>query len=259
MKAKKITVAVEVAAMGMALDKQGGPVMQKFRRSSGVCALFAVALVGLVAPSVGYGAPITGVLNGGFETGTVINGVQIPSDWVHSMNGPQSWDGARRYASGDLNYTPTLDGSWFLPLEWTNGAGASGQQDLGTMATGEEYTFTATMLGNSAWPAAYKISFWDVTDSRLLTSITEATFPVAQGLSVRVPVNMNYTALAADQGDTLRLILDPGHGAVSWAERVGIDSVAVTVTAVPEPSTMSLLGLLGGALFLRRRLRRRNK
>ena len=130
--------------------------------------------------------------------------------------------------------------------DWAQFGGV--QQDIGTMTVGKTLTLNATMYGhvhsdqNTVWgtdwencdATLYQIAFYNVTDGVVLSSITEADFPVgfkAGYMSTApdvVPVTMEYTPVASDEGDTLRLLLlprDPGEGLMS---QVGIDNVLVT-------------------------------
>ena len=47
-----------------------------------------------------------------------------------------------------------------------------------------------------------------------------------------------------------------GGGGIGLIGAAGGSGIVVLSYNIPEPSTMSLLGLLGGALFLRRKLRK---
>ena len=119
------------------------------------------------------------------------------------------------------------------------------------MVTGQTYTFAATLyshagdwLPEAGWQSYYRISFYDVTGSRELAAITQANFdPSALGYLKSLPATFKYTATSADNGDTLRLIMNPDTGSLSYAYQflaTGVDGV--TVTVAPEPSTLMLLG-----------------
>ena len=150
------------------------------------------------------------------------------------------------------------------------------QQDIGTMDNvGDVYTLDATLYGhvhsdqNTVWDtfwdacdvALYQLAFYNVTDGVVLSSITEADFAIgfkgnyvpAGGTAAPevLAVTMDYTPVASDEGDVLRVLLLPRNPGAGIVSQVGIDDV--TVTEIPEPVTLALLGIGGLAALLKRR------
>ncbi len=62
-----------------------------------------------------------------------------------------------------------------------------------------------------------------------------------------------------NNGNTIRLVVAPGDDTVAatWAgfSNTTFAGPTLTITAVPEPSSMALLGVIAGGFFLRRRLK----
>jgi hypothetical protein len=99
--------------------------------------------------------------------------------------------------------------------------------------------------------------FQDNFDATLFSS-TDGTYQTAFTLAISsAPVglqrSLTYTATLADAGKTIGVAFDtPANRDVSYA---GLDNVVLTVTAVPEPSTLGFgaLATAGLAAFRRRR------
>ena len=217
-----------------------------------VCVLLAVVGLALYASSVN--ATVISPLNGSFEDPSIagqwaygwpLKENVVPTSWSASPNA--NYQIIHRPEAGHELYAIPTAGSQLYGLE-CNSDGSnprSGiQQDLGTMTTGETYTFNATIFSNSEGAACgYTISFYDVTDSKTLASITEATpgcDPSALGIMKTVTASFSYKATYDEAGDTLRLIMESKSGDVGY--RTGVDAVTVTTSGVPEPSTLVLLG-----------------
>jgi hypothetical protein len=208
----------------------------------------------LVASSVR--ATVISPLNGSFESPTFTSAyyVACPTDW--SPIG----DGSGQLLQRESYYYPiAAEGFTWLGLEDNNGSHTGVQQDLGTMTTGEKYTFGAILAShNDGYNCQYKISFFDVTDNRELASITQADFDPSGGvkaLGQTMPASFSYIATAADNNDVLRLVLE--STASSGQARTGVDLVAVTTTQTPEPGTIALL--IGGLASLAAYAWRRRK
>lgn len=227
----------------------------------------AVVMVGLVLHASPAGATVMSPSNGSFELPAFDAGTNYTSalaaDWQATSQNTGGMDILHHSSVSGL-YAAPVDGSTIVGLEsqWKDGLNLYGgiQQDLGTMAADEKYTFQATLFSNSEGGVCrYRISFYNVTDGRELAAITHADFdPSALGTNQTVAATFAYTALAADAGDTLRLIMNPSTTEGNtlpngWAiNRTGVDAVSVTTTAVPEPATMAalcsaLVGLLAYA------------
>ncbi len=218
-------------------------------------------------------APVV-VLNGSFEEPafdpeTDYSAV-MPTHW--GVSAQNNWGGIIHHPAASGLYADAVDGIAIFGLEsqwhpdWGGvpfGLYGGIQQDLGTMQEGWIYTFSATLFSNSEGAESrYRISFHNVQGDVELAAITHADFdPSALGLNQTVAATFNYVATAADDGKTLRLIMNPSttEGNLQpngWTiNRTGVD--AVVVTAVPEPSAMALLAAaLAGMLACARQRRK---
>jgi hypothetical protein len=215
-----------------------------------VCSLvFALTLIETMMFGSSANATVISPLNGSFElpditsytTDEYLKSV-TPTDWSLSSNANDTII-HRPNASGLNLYAAPTDGSQLFALENDDGNwDRTGiQQDLGTMTTGEKYSFGATLFSNRTGdPSRYRISFYDVTDNRELAAITESNYdPSALGISKTIAAAFSYTATSSENGDTLRLVMD---AAAAIRCRTGVDAITVTTTATPEPSTLVLFG-----------------
>ena len=169
-----------------------------------VCVLLAVVGLAFYASSVG--ATVVSPLNGSFEDPTVTDPAgytsQLPTDWSLSPNATGNPGVQQPGVSGI--YAAATDGSQILELgggyyNWLPNPSWSVfgvQQDLGTMTTGETYTFGTTLFSNvNSGRCFYKISFYDMTDSRELASINETNFdPSALGSLKTLHASFSYRA-----------------------------------------------------------------
>jgi uncharacterized membrane protein len=154
------------------------------------------------------------------------------SDWAYRRVGgswsPMGYEA--RYAYGDavLDLVAQHDQSLFSGV----------QQDIGTMTEGEKYRFSASLYGHAASghdygqndACTYQIVFYNATDNVVLSSITDADFPVAlKGKRSQIVVaQMDYTAKKSDQSDVLRLIILPRNLGSGKVTHTGIDNVKVS-------------------------------
>jgi fructan beta-fructosidase len=151
---------------------------------------------------------------------------------AHARNGgawsPMAWSSATVYGDSIVDLWAQHDQAMYSGV----------QQDLGTMAAGNTYTFSGTLYGRATeaegWSqnngAAYQIVFYNVTDSVVLSSLTDLDLFVANRGSVGdiVPATMDYAAQASDDGDVLRLLLLPRDTGEGQITHTGIDAVSVT-------------------------------
>lgn len=224
------------------------------------------AMVGLMLCNSLATADTMTVTNGGFEQDVIASelwGYHIsfvtPSGWTQAdftgTSGDHEVAGILHRPTGDIAqsqvplYAAPVDGSnqmFGMELDWdgisTFSTHTGIYQDIGKMATGEKYSFNATLYSNGEGsPSSYRVSFFDVTDNRELAAITQANFdPSASGALASIAATFNYTATAADNGDTLRLMLLGTPGSANQV-RTGIDAITVTTSPIPEPGTLILL------------------
>ncbi len=165
--------------------------------------------------------------------------IPYPPEGFYNTTGYSRWGGASSiYPTGQA-------GDWLFSLESDHDFAVYGgvQQDQGTMTEDQTYTFRATLYGSDAYGGAYpldstyEIVFYNATDDVVLSSITDLDFPVAdKGYAGQtVVVTMDYTAVASDDGDVLRLLLMPRNLGAGTHSRTGIDMLSVTTTVAPDP------------------------
>ncbi len=196
------------------------------------------------------------VVNGGFEAptplaaGSYARFNSIPTGWQYSGSNPYPLVG-----SGGFGYSAAADGTTMLAIESERNGLL--YQDLGTLAAGTTYSFSAYMT-SSTGINSYRISLFGDPNgaNNELAYITNANFNPSAGTSQTI--GFSYTATAADDGKLLRLGFSDNartpfvNGKVS---RSAFDAVSVTAAApVPEPSSALLLALgIGGLMQLKRR------
>ncbi len=205
------------------------------------CLLSALLVPVLHATTVVAAVSVT---NGGFEdpgtwaegnywtwgTGQV-NTVDVPVGWT-LVTGMSTILHRPTDATGGLYAQPTDGSATLFGLEchsdFSNATGV--YQDIGTLTAGKLYTFNGTLFSNIEGHASgYEISLYNVTDGRKLAAITQANYnPSTLGTNQTLGAKFSYAATAADNGDTLRLILAPKNDAVTY--RTGVDAVSVTET-----------------------------
>lgn len=238
---------------------------------NGTCIMLAVVGLAFFCPTPAI-ATIISPLNGSFEDDSFSGGYvnQLPTNWSNTplaLTALADPNPVLNHPSVSGLYPAAADGATVLGLESQYYAPTNGllfaygvQQNLGTMISGQTYTFAARLSSNSQGNRSfYRISFYNVTEGRELAAITQADYdPSALGSLQSLPAQFSYTASAADAGDTMRLIMqapaqgqDLGNG--WWVARTGVD--AVTVTSVPEPSCFALIatGVFGLLAYAWRR------
>ncbi|MCP4375940.1 MAG: PEP-CTERM sorting domain-containing protein [bacterium] len=144
-------------------------------------------------------------------------------------------------------------------MQARSGNGYVQQSFLAGEATAGTYgSFTVTMdLGirsNSGVTMPLRVEIWNVTDDVSLASETY-TYPTSgTGFIETKAFSLSYNNGAQDAGDEIALrITNATSSNVEWETTTWLDNV--TVEAVPEPATMSLLALGGLGVLARRRRR----
>lgn len=195
--------------------------------------------------------------NGNFETtGTKYNDAL---EGLYEASGWTNLSGLNIQACsmlGGKEYLPAAtDGSRVLRLV-SDGTTAANigriAQDLGTMAAGEKYTFTADALGGKgygglSWGATAAFVN-QATDAPSVVYASQTVDGVALGVAQVGAFNFSYTATAADAGNHLFIWLEAKHlSGTKDSIRGGIDHAQLTVTLVPEPCSLVLLcaGMIG--------------
>lgn len=199
------------------------------------------------------------LLNGSFEltTGSQVNccGLYLAADWVDTSS--PNYD-ALSAPSGMEETVPT-NGSRYLRLVSDAGIWGSIYQDLGTMVAGQTYTITGDVVGsdnsvNATWGATVEFASNGATTYGLngfagLPTVyaTESLTAAPIGGANIGMLDISYTATDADAGKPLYLSFIANASGSGSDIRGGIDNLQLTVSNVPEPSA---LVLLGGAILM---------
>ena len=177
------------------------------------------------------------IVNGNFETTAGYTGVN--SEWRTGL--ATGWSGP---STASVYRYYTNDGSIIANLEWTSVSTGTDPiqplyQDIGTLDGRSNITLTFDYVTFGAGPlnvAIYNGASFD-------TVLGTATYAAGDFGSKSITVNNVAGATAIRIGFWQGDVLD---------KSAGLDNVAVSVTAIPEPSA-ALLGGLGLLALLRRR------
>jgi hypothetical protein len=215
----------------------------------------AVALAALTALAVGQMAQAAVVLdidNAGFETPTPLSG----GDWQNFIAGQTA--GGWTFEGGQTSQILDRSGNQLLGFYYDNGVWQdlySGASPV-TIAAGDVYSISVD-LGETYGPGNafgyVTVGIRDSVSGTVLTSWTSTEHPTAlQTYSFDLTIPASPTGA----GNTARLfIAAPATQALAGTSRSGVDNVAVLYTAIPEPASIGMFGVMTAALLLRRRFR----
>jgi hypothetical protein len=122
----------------------------------------------------------------------------------------------------------------------------------GTMEEGEEITFSFNVFNRISARETYTYGqLWDVTANQEL-AISEKITVAGDGNTAYTPVDgsVSYIATAAENGHVLQIRFVEGNEGTTARDSY-IDNYSVTV--IPEPATLGLIGSFGAALILVRK------
>jgi len=221
--------------------------------------LIVRGLVALLLGSAGDTHAAVALTNGSFEsTGTLYSGAL---GGIYEASGWTNLSGLNIQASsmlaGQEGTAATANGTRVLRL--VNDVGDQNPvnvgrvaQNLGTMVSGETYTFAADAFGgagtNIAWGATAKFVN-EGTANPATTYASQTVDGVAAGAVVADAFKFSYTAQPADNGLPLWIWLQAKPAGAGQATRGGIDNARLTVTP-PAPASAILtftFGTLGDA------------
>lgn len=206
------------------------------------------------------------IVNGTFDTAAVDNDVD---DWfdADSIDGNSAWWTVTSDVQGP---NPFPDNSVMLGQIWGDSAGRGNRwlyQEIGTKVEGVNYTVSLDYAqptdGSTDRSVAVQIDFYQglfpgaADDVDLLTGglplIASLTTPYTSAVGAGIYESFSGTVdlSAANTVDPvwIRISNLPGAGTVDDGSWVCIDNVSI----IPEPTTISLIGLAAVVVFLRRR------
>jgi hypothetical protein len=201
-----------------------------------------LVVLALLCGGVGQGEAAPVVLNGSFEavqigSPFVSNNVSNIPDWTHtgSLGDGPLWHVG--YADGGGSVTVAGDGNQFVTLGggFDQFGSSSFDQVVSGFTPGSTYTLTFKMAteGTFSLPQSITVDF-PTGSSTSAQTFTAATPSVSYWTDWETKTE-NFIATSAS--------VDIRFSVTNLEFDVGLDSVSVSPTAIPEPSTLILLGI----------------
>lgn len=159
-------------------------------------------------------------------------------DWSSSA------DSGQVILNGYNGNPASIDGSY---LAWAEGSGSI-WQDVGTAVAGTAYTLNVDILHRSEYAMGGVISL-NIGGTEVATGIG-----ADNGVGTWNNWTATYTATDEDAGKTVTIVLSHNGSIGSQAD---FDNVRLDAAAVPEPATVSFLGIGGLGMAIVRFARRR--
>jgi len=206
-----------------------------------------------------------GGLGGNLNNPTVANDVDT-KDWLNTSGNPLDGNGIVGDLLGDNEalFGPTHggdlgagDGGLRLTRFQNTTAGDewAAFDAVGTIALGEQYSFSGWLYNNSASFYNYSLALYASDGSFLADSGILAVSGTTAADYVPKYTSVSYTATAGDVGKGLQLRLIEQNLLTGGGKNPVMDNFSLTVSAVPEPSSMAL-AVVGGFGLLALRSRR---
>lgn len=192
------------------------------------------------------------VVNGDFETGTL-------TGWLRTDFVPQPGDATQQYAVGPdtVSAPPAHTGNVFTEGSGTIGSMGYIYQSFATATPGATYTLSFDLERPDTDPAhtanriASTVSFGGVTifngDATVSTDLSSG-HSVAMAANTGAWQTYTFTGLHANAASTIL-----SFGNWNYWDYSQLDNVSVTINAVPEPGTVSMLIAGLGLLLVTRR------
>jgi hypothetical protein len=227
--------------------------------SKWILALLAAGLMGTAQAA--NAAPIT-ITNNSFEANTVTSAGSYRNANATISNWTKFGTGSHLLSSSSSTLIHPLDGVNLVELQGASPmvADMGFYQDLSTtFAADTTYTFSMTMGGFTGQTNNNFGGIWLETSSGTILASATLVDPEYghQGTAQYATISLTYTtpSTAGPIGDTIRVAFAKLAGAATLNvvafDDAKLDAVAAT-TSVPEPASLTLLGI-GGLCLLKRR------
>jgi hypothetical protein len=242
----------------------------------------AIPAIALLATLGSYAQGALNVTNGSFESPVVPVVFQPPStNWFLLDTPPTGWtaidpsssmrliDGTNVEANGNppgTGLTPTgMTGSQFVILGagFTRGDGSGTGTDLFQKIGTTNGLSNVTLLVDTAerhdlalLPVDITIGIWRDTNANSIPDLSLATLSVPAATETIAFLSKSISALGVPSGTELYLRFTAANSPPDTFKQTLIDNVRILTVAVPEPSSILLLGFAAIVLGVFRRRRR---
>lgn len=220
-------------------------------------AFSSIAAVTLTT-SVAMAAPMEALTNGGFETGTLAGWTATTLGTGTCPSSPRDWNVSTSGTATGCTPAASPSGSTFAAYVMNDGTGPltfSLSQDF-TMTLGAAdaaFSFDLSQINRADAARTLTLTLFNLTDSvsevlySASTSSSDASWHTLSGA-------VSSSFIAASGGDSMRLQFD-NFIPSTWTgpAGLGVDNVSLSVTTVPAPASLGLVGIALLGLFAARR------